>query len=165
MLGCNQSFRKDCANYFLLVASDYPEHKRYPGDCDSSPSLTPTISPSASSCSSSSWATEASLSPSLRSPIPVELPLGINPEEIDGASVSDWVLDPKAVAGGQESLAQTLRELLKERRKNRVMAGPQLIKGNGSTSSCIDVLYCQLTSGWLPLTIALSLMEAGGKIL
>lgn len=113
-LGCNEGWRKGCANYFLLFGADYPIHQGAVGSEDRA-----APNPSSSPLS-------GSLPPH---PSP---PVGLLPDgdvgDMDFASPR-WVLRPQMVAGGKGSLAQAVRALVDERRKSRAMARSQLLPG------------------------------------
>lgn len=133
-LGCNDGWRKGCANYFILVGADYPAEKRSSPDGGSSaggsiPAYNRAFSASVSRSSSGPPFEVLPLPPPPRAPRPRGLLSDGDSGDADGATTARWVLRPHAVAGGKGSLAQAVRALVDETKKSRAKSRTQLLPG------------------------------------
>lgn len=146
-LGCNEGWRKGCAQYVVLLGADDGAHGTPPPPSGGNPARSPAPRHHQHDTGSSSLATSPDgrgggerpttvLSPSRPSPTK---PRGLLPDGEaaaggggggdDGLPSPRWVLRPQTVAGGKGSLAQAVRALVDERRKSRAKSRSKLLPG------------------------------------
>lgn len=162
-LGCNDGWRKGCANYFILVGADYPAEKRSSPDGGSSAGRSilahsRALSESVLRSSSSPPLEVVLLPPPPRAPRPRGLLSDGDSGDADGATTARWVLRPHAVAGGKGSLAQAVRALVDETKKSRAKSRTQLLPG-GEHSFCCRFGLCFVV---VPLFVVAMNLEKGG---
>lgn len=166
-LGCNEGWRKGCAQYVVLLGADSDALDFSLGGgggggaTRSSGRPVPTRSESVGGVGNFS-ADQASTpipttlvfsSPTLPTRARGLLPdgeagggtgLGGGGEEGGGLPSPRWVLRPQSVAGGKGSLAQAVRALVDERRKSRAKSRSQLLPGVCCVYVC--VLYLRFVA-------------------